>query len=300
MPQFFSNKRLIVLLVSIIILVALIGYSLRQKANISWPEQFVKDIVGLGQAAVSKPAGAIANFFEGINNLKNTYQENEKLKAHLAELGQIESEVNRLKKDNKALREVLKKQKSLSDYSVIQATVIARNPDRWFDLVMIDKGKAAGVEPGMAVQTAKGLIGKVKSTAKFTSTVELLSAQDPKNRISAVIQGKKNVYGLIEGYDQEKGYLLLKDIPFNAQIKKGESVITSGLGGVFPKGLLIGKVKKLVPDQYGLTQTVYVQPAADMYDLEHIMVVKREMTTVKMEQDKSQRTQMTANGGGGM
>lgn len=300
MPQFFSNKRLIVLLVSIIVLVALIGYSLRNKANISWPEQFVKDIVGLGQSVVSKPAGAITNFFEDIQNLKNTYQENEKLKAHLAQLGQIESEVNQLKKDNQELRAVLKKQESLSDYSVIQATVIARNPDRWFDLVTIDKGKAVGVKPGMAVQTANGLIGKVKSAAKFTASVELLSAQDPKNRISAVIQSKKNVYGLIEGYDQDKGYLLLKDIPFNAKIKKGDSVITSGLGGVFPKGLLIGKVKKLVPDQFGLTQTAYIKPAADMYDLEHVMVVKRKMRTASMASDNSQQQQSTVDGEGEM
>ncbi|AND41662.1 MULTISPECIES: rod shape-determining protein MreC [Cytobacillus] len=276
MPQFFLNKRLIILLVSIIILVALIGFSLKDRENLTWPEQFLKDTTGFIQNAVSSPVNYVAGFFENVEDLQNTYKENKELKTRLDELARLESEVQRLKKDNTELREILDKKDSLSEFEPKQATVIGRNPDRWHELLIINKGKNAGIEPNMAVITSKGLIGKVKSSNTFTSTVQLLSSMDPTNRISAKIQaGDNNFFGLIEGYDKEKGLLLLKRIPYDAKVKKDQNVITSGLGGVFPESLPIGKVVDVVPDEFGLTQTAYVKPGADFYDIGHVMVVKR-------------------------
>jgi rod shape-determining protein MreC len=281
-PQFFSNKRLIFLLVCIILLVALIGFSLRDRGNISWPERFGKDIVGLGQSIVSTPSQNVADFFTNLADLKNTYTENEKLKTHLEELAKIESEVKDLKKENIELKGSLGVKDDIRSYDPIQATVIARNPDQWEELVVINKGKVNGIKPNMAVVNAKGLIGKVKSTSQFTSTIELLTANDPNNRISAAVQGEKDAYGLIEGYDEEKGQLLLKRLPFDSNIKKGDKVISSGLGGIFPRGLVIGTVEQLKTDQYGLTQIGYIKPSAQMYDLEHIMVIKRGITGVNL------------------
>ncbi|MCM3704432.1 MULTISPECIES: rod shape-determining protein MreC [Cytobacillus] len=276
MPQFFLNKRLIILLVSIIILVALIGFSLKDRENLTWPEQFLKDTTGFIQNAVSSPVNYVAGFFENVEDLQNTYKENKDLKTRLDELARLESEVQRLKKDNTELREILDKKDSLSEFEPKQATVIGRNPDRWHEMLIINKGKNAGIEPNMAVITSKGLIGKVKSSNTFTSTVQLLSSMDPTNRISAKIQaGENNFFGLIEGYDKEKGLLLLKRIPYDAKVKKDQNVITSGLGGVFPESLPIGKVVDVVPDEFGLTQTAYVKPGADFYDIGHVMVVKR-------------------------
>ncbi|MEH6989115.1 rod shape-determining protein MreC [Cytobacillus firmus] len=276
MPQFFLNKRLIILLVSIIILVALIGFSLKDRENLTWPEQFLKDTTGFIQNAVSSPVNYVAGFFENVEDLQNTYKENKDLKKRLDELARLESEVQRLKKDNTELREILDKKDSLSEFEPKQATVIGRNPDRWHELLIINKGKNAGIEPNMAVITSKGLIGKVKSSNTFTSTVQLLSSMDPTNRISAKIQaGENNFFGLIEGYDDDKGLLLLKKIPYDAKVEKDQNVITSGLGGVFPESLPIGKVVDVVPDEFGLTQTAYVKPGADFYDIGHVMVVKR-------------------------
>jgi rod shape-determining protein MreC len=278
MPQFFLNKRLIVLLVSIIILVALIGFSLRDERELTWPEQFIKDTTGWVQSLVSRPAHSFAGFFENLQDLQNTYNENKELKARLDDLARLEAEVHELKKENKELNDILKKKDSLRDYDPAQATVIGRNPDRWHELLIIDKGETHGIKENMAVITSQGLIGKVKSVSKFTSTVQLLSAMDPNNKVSAVVQAEKDFYGFIEGYDEKKKLLLLKKIPYDAKIKKGQNVVTSGLGGVFPKLLPIGKVVDVVPDQYGLTQTAYVKPSANFYDINHVMVVQRKMT----------------------
>jgi len=276
MPQFFMNKRLIILLVSIIILVALIGFSLRERKQLSWPEQFIKDTTGWVQTAISYPTHYVVSFFENLKDLQNTYTENRELKTRLDELARLESEVQMLTKDNAELKEILDKKDSLSDFDPMQATVIGRNPDRWNEILVINKGEKDGIAKNMPVITANGLIGKVKSSQTFTSTVQLLSSLDPTNRISAEIQaGKESYFGLIEGYDKEKGLLLLKRIPAEAKVEKGQNVISSGKGGVFPKSLPIGKVVKVVPAEYGLTQTAYIKPGANFYDIEHVMVVKR-------------------------
>jgi rod shape-determining protein MreC len=278
MPQFFLNKRLIILLVSMIVLVALIGFSLRERSRLSWPEQFVKDTTGWVQSLVAKPTHYFAGLIGSLQELENTYQENKTLKARIDKLASLEAEVQSLKKDNQSLRDTLGEKQTLSDNEPLSATVIGRNPDRWNEMIIIDKGNINGIKKNMAVMTATGLIGKVKSVSQFSSTVELLSAMDPKNRISAVIQGKSDVYGFVQGFDDKQKLLLVKSIPAGTTITKGQTVITSGLGGIFPKGLMIGKVVDVKPDQYGLNQTAYVKPGADFYDIQNVIIIKRLMT----------------------
>ncbi|MCM3002645.1 rod shape-determining protein MreC [Priestia koreensis] len=276
MPQFFLNKRLVILLVSIIVLVALIGFSLSGRKDVTWPEQFTKDTVGLVQATFHEPAQFVAGFFQNLDDLKGTYKENETLKSRLSQYMQLEANVSKLEDENEKLRTILKKKTSLDDYDPVQATVIARNPDRWDDVIVIDKGTNNGIQKDMAVITSAGLIGKVKNASAFTSTVQLLSSSERVNRISVIVQaGGKNAYGVVEGYDPDTKDLIVRRIPNTEKLKVGQKVISSGLGGIFPRGLLVGKVTKFEPDQYGLTQKAYVKPSTDLYDLDHVMVAKR-------------------------
>ncbi|MGG0236863.1 rod shape-determining protein MreC [Bacillus rhizoplanae] len=282
MPQFFLNKRLIVLLVSIILLVALIGISLKERKNLTWPEQFVKDTVGVVERVFQKPANYVAGFFENVEDVKRTYEENKELKANLDKYAELSVKVKDLEKENAELRDIVGKKDSLRDYNPIQATVISRNPDKWYDLVAIDKGAQQGIQKDAAVITSKGLVGKVKSVSQFTSTVELVSSLNRTNRISAVVQGDKRVFGLIEGYDKEKQQLIFTKIPSGVPVEKDQMVVTSGYGGVFPEGLVIGQIVDVTSDEYGLTQTAYVKPAADLNDVDNVMVAQRVMPSVDL------------------
>ncbi|MGV2938061.1 rod shape-determining protein MreC [Mesobacillus sp. LC4] len=284
MPQFFFNKRLIMLLVSIIFLVALIGFSLREREELTWPEQFIKDSTSWVQSVVSRPTNYIAGLIENLQDLQNTYQENKELKKRVDDMARLEAKVYSLEKENEELQEILDKQESLADYEPIQAVRIARSPERWNELIIINRGASNGIEKNMAVITSKGLIGKIKSTTPFSATVQLISSIDPTNRISAILQAEKPLYGTIEGYDKKNELLLLKGLPFDAKIEKGQNVVTTGMGGIFPKDLPIGKVVKVVPDQFGLNQTAYIKPEANLYDLEHVMVVKKSMISVDIEE----------------
>jgi rod shape-determining protein MreC len=279
MPQFFLNKRLIILLVSIIILVALIGFSINDREKLTRPEQFIKDSVGWVVGVFHYPANEIKGFFQNVNHLRNTYKENEELKAQLEGYVELSVKVKTLDAENKKLRGLLDKTESLRDYQAIQATVIARNPDRWHEMLTLNQGSNHGVETNMAVITAEGLIGKVQYVSPFTSTIQLLSAPTRTNRISAIIQGKEKTLGVIEGYDDVREALLFKRIPYDADVKEEDMVISSGLGGVFPPELIIGKVIEVFPADDGLTKTAYVKPAANLYDIDHVIVVNRTMVS---------------------
>ena len=143
MPRFFSNKRLILLLVGVIVLVALISFSLRDRHNASLPEQIVKDVVGFGQSLFSKPAHYITGVIGNIDGILNTYEENKQLKSRLSEYASTQAELADIKTENKRLLEIIGKEEDLRDYEPIHATVISRNPDQWEEKIIIDKGKVA-------------------------------------------------------------------------------------------------------------------------------------------------------------
>lgn len=284
MPQFFSNKRLIVLLVSIILLVALIGYSMSDRRSLTWPEQFMRDSVGWVQSVVKQPALYVAGFFENVNEMKNIYEENQILKSHLDDYAQVAVEVNVLRRQNENLKSALDIKESLYDYNLIPALVINRSPDRWNEFIGVNKGEEHGIETDMAVMTSEGLVGKVKHVSQFTSTIQLLTDRDPNNRISAMVDAEDDeVFGFIEGFDEQTGALMLRKVEAAREIEEGQTVVTSGLGGVFPRGLPVGEVVKVEADEYGLTKNAFINPSASFHNLDYVMIIKRGAPNIEPE-----------------
>lgn len=293
MPRFFANKKLILLLVGMVFLVALISFSLRDRYNATFPERIIKDTVGVAQSIVMKPTNYIVGIFSNIDALLNTYEENKRLKAQLEDFAVLQSELTDVTSENNKFRELIDKTESLKAFDAQQATVIARNPDQWEEKLILDKGTVHGVEKNMAVLTASGLVGKIILVTPYTSEVELLYTNNPNYRVSAMVQGEKEVYGLIEGYDEERNELIMKRIDSNFEVKEGESVISSGLGGIFPKGVLIGEVTEVSTDDYGLTKMAYVKPAADFSLIEHVVIAKRTSTIIDGSDGTSTNEDMT-------
>ncbi|MED3875376.1 rod shape-determining protein MreC [Lysinibacillus capsici] len=280
MPHFFFNKKVILLLIGMVFLVALISFSLRDRTNATLPEQIIKDTVGFAQSLVAKPANYINGVFNSIDSLLNTYEENKRLKARLEDFAVVQAEATDLKSENNKLRELLDKTESLKAFNPIQATVIARNPDQWEEKIILDKGSSHGVKKNMAVMTAKGLVGKITLVTPFTSEVELLNTNNPNYRVSAMVLGEKEAYGLIEGFDEERNELIMKRIDSSMKVKEGEQVVSSGLGGIFPKGVPIGEITEVSTDDFGLTKMAYVKPSADFSILEHVVIAKRTSTSI--------------------
>lgn len=276
MPSFFSNKRLIVLLVSTIAMVIVVGVTMKERPNPTWPEQFLRDSVGFIQALAYKPARAVAGLFENVTEMKHIYTENQRLKASIQDHAKMVAKILDLEAENQSLKVLLEAESSdLRDYQLRSAEVIMRSPDRWYHQVTINRGKKNGIKPNMAVITDQGLVGKVKSVAQFTSIVELLTDTNRRNFVSAEVQGDQRIFGVIEGYDSEGEALFFRKIPIDAPLEEGQTVITSGLGGIYPRGLFIGVVSEVIPDQSGLTQSALIKSAANLYQLDYLFIVER-------------------------
>ncbi|MFD1432520.1 rod shape-determining protein MreC [Lacticaseibacillus yichunensis] len=280
MQKFFSNKKLIVLMVALLVSLGLIFTSVGVRNNKSTPpfiQQIGNDAVGIGARIIEAPANWIKNGLDDVDDLMSTYQENRKLKGQLEDLAQTKVRNQTLTRENKALKAQLKLTGTLTDYTEITASVMLRSPDDWRNIVVINKGSGAGIEKNMPVMSGSGVVGQVIEVNKTNAKVEMLSTDNKSaNRFAAQIStGSDLVNGIITGYDEQSGMLIMGQINTDKDIKKGQQVITSGLGGATPKGLLIGTVASVKKDDYGLANSVYLKPAADLNDLSVVTVIDR-------------------------
>ena len=275
MNPIFSNKKLIGWVLGGIVTLLLITFSLTVGSNIV--SQGVNDVTNILGRMLAYPANSVNDFMGSISNLTNTYQENQTLKQKVETIYELEVQLNDLKKDNEKMKEALKLQDTLNDYSLINATVIARNPDTWRDIVTINKGANDGLTPQMSVMSDNGLVGKVLDVNPTSARVALLSNNDNTLvRVAAMIQGEKeSIYGTLTGFDHEKNILIMSQIQATQEIKVGDKVVTSGLGGVSPSSLYIGTVEEVAMDRFGLYKEVRIKPAADTNDVRYVTVVKR-------------------------
>ena len=275
MNPIFSNKKLIGWVLGGIVTLLLITFSLTVGSTIV--SQGVNDVTNILGRMLAYPANSVNDFMGSISNLTNTYQENQTLKQKVETIYELEVQLNDLKKDNEKMKEALKLQDTLNDYTLINATVIARNPDTWRDIVTINKGANDGLTPQMSVMSDNGLVGKVLDVNPTSARVALLSNNDNTLvRVAAMIQGEKeSIYGTLTGYDHEKNILIMSQIQATQEIKVGDKVVTSGLGGVSPSSLYIGTVEEVAMDRFGLYKEVRIKPAADTNDVRYVTVVKR-------------------------
>ena len=275
MNPIFSNKKLIGWVLGGIVTLLLITFSLTVGSNIV--SQGVNDVTNILGRMLAYPANSVNDFMESISNLTNTYQENQTLKQKVETIYELEVQLNDLKKDNEKMKEALKLQDTLNDYTLVNATVIARNPDTWRDIVTINKGSNDGLTPQMSVMSDNGLVGKVLDVNPTSARVALLSNNDNTLvRVAAMIQGEKeSIYGTLTGFDHEKNILIMSQIQATQEIKVGDKVVTSGLGGVSPSSLYIGTVEEVAMDRFGLYKEVHIKPAADTNDVRYVTVVKR-------------------------
>ncbi|WP_436854059.1 rod shape-determining protein MreC [Staphylococcus caeli] len=271
MSKFFKNNKLIVILCAIIVFIALIGVSLRSQSQ-SPVEQYVGDSVAFGQKAISYPVQFVTG---SINNLFSSDDAKESSKVK-----QLEAENERLEAENKKYKKELDIQ-DISKFEPISSTVLSRNPDQWMNTLVINQGSKDGIKNNMAVMTSEGLVGRISKVNQFSSQVDLISTNTRSNRLSVNIQHDgKNVFGLIDHYDAKNEELVITDINNKDSIKKGDKVVTSGLADQLPSSIYIGEVSKVENDEYGLSKEVRVKTAANLADLQHVYVAKRDPKTI--------------------
>lgn len=270
------------LMIGFILFIAVIGFSLSDRKELTWPEKFLKDSAAYAQQWFYKPAGYIAGFFEDIGNLRRIYEENEQLRITAAAYSRDKIKYNFVEKENERYKEELsftERQKQMYNYNYLIAQVVSVSNDANNRTMNINLGSKNGIKPNMAVTTVDGLIGLISSVTPFTATVtpitELNEASPTFNSIAVTIMGREDEsFGILSSYNKETNRLLMTKIAENDKMDISDTVITSGLGNVYPRGLVIGTVESIQKGDFGLTNTASVKLAASFDHLTEVFVVQ--------------------------
>jgi len=272
------DKKYIFIAIVILIFLTLIIYAktLKDDRKLNPVEALLKDSVTFVEKIVAAPFNYMHNVIMDFKGLMDVQEENKKLKTSIDRIEAIETENIELRREIEALKEELDIDYVLTDYEYLNATVISRNIGYWYNTLTIDKGANNGIEVDMVVVNSTGLIGKIINATSFTSEVRLITTSDTSNKISVSISnGSNKINGLINGYDYENNMLEVEGISNTEEVNVGDKVYTSGLGGVFPSGILIGTVESITTDSYDLSKIINVKPSANFDNINYVTILKR-------------------------
>lgn len=268
----FFKKFGIVFLTGIGILAALIFYSLniphKRSANII--ERGVLTAVSPLMKPASRVSGFLEDGWDNYVNLVEVRRENLRLHEEIKGLNTRIIAAGETVLANQRLERLLEMKSSLNA-STLPATVIGEDVSSWFRSLVIDRGSSSGITEGMAVVAADGVVGQIVKVASGTSRVLLLT--DHASGIAATIQ-RSRARGVVKG--KGEGFCSLEFTTREEDVKVGDMVITSGIGGVFLKGIPIGEVTMVKRGEYGIFQTVTIRPLVNLSHLEEVLIVQRE------------------------
>lgn len=278
MKNILTSRRLVVAVIVAIVTIGVIVISSRaqnSQKEPSLPTRVVSDVSGWVSRVVSSPVKAVSGGYEAVSGLLNTYKENQALTEKVDDLAQAKVQLQTLQAENRALKDQLQIENTLTDYKVVNAVVISRSPSNWQSQLIVNKGSNAGIKKGMSVMGSGGLIGRVSEVNTTNAKVELLSDDSQvADRFAIRVANKDGevVDGIVTSFNQEKNLIVMGQITSDVALEKGDLVTTSGLGGVTPAGLYVGKVQKISQDDYGLSKKIYIKPATDFNNIPVVSV----------------------------
>lgn len=272
--QYFKTLLLVIL---ILIVVIFTSYSVTKERDLTFVESAIKDVSVFIVDTIYAPIKFVKNKLEVYAEKEKIYEKYKKLKNESDDVEQKIARIKELEKENEELRKTLELNKSISDYDIVNATIISRNVGHWYENLVIDKGKKDNIERRMAVVVNNGLIGYISEVGNYSSNVQLLTTKSLKNKISVKIELGNGEYanGLLNGYDAKNGVYTIEGVSYSGEIPNKAYVTTTGLSEVFPSGILVGFVTNTTTDNFDLGKIVEVKPSADFDNTQYVTILKR-------------------------
>jgi rod shape-determining protein MreC len=267
----FFKKFGYALLVGIGVLAALIFYSLNipHKRSANFVERGVMTVFAPIMKPVARMSGYVEDVWDDYLNLVGVRQENLRMRNEIKGLNARIAASAETVLANQRLEKLLGMKNTVKE-PILTVSVIGEDLSSWFRTLLIDQGGSAGISEGMAVVAADGVVGQIVKVAPGTSRVLLLT--DHASGIAATIQ-RSRARGVVKG--KGEGLCSLEFTTREEDVKVGDTVITSGVGGVFLKGIPIGEVTMVKRGEYGIFQTVTIRPFVNLSHLEEALVVLR-------------------------
>lgn len=276
-----KDKRNKIIISCIIIFCLIVGFIVNivvTDRELTIFEKAIKDSVLTVQKILGYPIEFITNKIDENKEKDKMYEEYQKLQQEVADNNHYKIENEELKKQLEEMKELLNINDTLADYTELNAVVINRDLGYWYDTITINKGEHDGVTIGMPAVVGEGLIGKVISTTTFNSTIRLITATDVVDKISVKIQtGNKYVYGILSSYDSETKTHIIEGISQTEEIENGAIVTTTGMGDIFPAGVMIGKITGVRTDTFDLSNVLEMKSEVDFDNINYVTLLKRNL-----------------------
>jgi rod shape-determining protein MreC len=265
----FSKKMVMITGLIILVTLSILALSLssRRPYPAYGPGRVAIALVAPFQKMIVATTKLFSDIWEHYFFLITVVDENEALRQQLQQARSLNHQLREAALSNERLRKLFKLQQRMPE-PLIAAQVVGKDPSPWFQSVMLDKGIADGVQKGRPVINPDGVVGIVVEATAHYCKVMLIT--DPNSAVDAILQNSR-ARGIIKG--GARGYCLLNYVLRKHQVVIGEPVVSSGMDGVFPKGLPIGEVAAIIKQDAGIFQDVTVTPYVDFERLEEVLVV---------------------------
>ncbi|NMB96865.1 MAG: rod shape-determining protein MreC [Clostridiaceae bacterium] len=272
--NFIKNKYFNLVLATILLIIV-IGVSMHNSESFSGIRNIISVPLSPVQDFLTSTGQKVEDIFTSFKDLKTLKEENEALKIKINELEKENRELKSYKDKIEELKQALNLKDKFEDYEVIGANVIAKEPGNWFFVFKIDIGSKDGVEVDYpVVSSTNGLVGRIISVDNTSSKV--MSIIDEDSAVSGWVLKSGGGHVIVRGdlLLKEEGLCSINYTTIKIDVAIGDVIETSGLGGIYPKGILIGKVKEIREANNELERNAIVQPEVDFKGLQEVFVLK--------------------------
>ncbi len=268
-----QNKKrgIIGIVITIVLLIIIVILSNIQTNDLSFVESALGKLVMPIQNGMTYLKNALAgndSFFSDINGLQ---EENEALKEENSQLEQSLRELEIIKAENETLKEYVNLKDKYTEYTTIPAYVINKNISNYSDEIVINVGSKDGVEVNMPVIADQGLVGHIISVTEDTAKVQTIV--DTASTLSCTVSTSRDIL-IARGTLEAESTLKTTYIPTEATVLQGDNVETSGLGGIYPKGILIGTIESVTNTKNVTDRYATIKTAVDFSKLETVLVIQ--------------------------
>lgn len=267
----FKNKLAVTIVVLSVAFLGIIIFSLKSNSNII--SSGVGSVISPLQKIIYNANDKLKGSFEFLVNFSKVKQENEELAKKNAELENKLIEYNRMKDENTRLREMFDYSQAHENYNYLGCNIVGYSGGDISNGYIIDKGINDGVKKDMIVITPAGLVGKVTKSESNYSIVQTILNENIA--VASMVESTRETTGILQGAtdNKNKNSTILSNIPIDSEIKEGDIILTSGLGGMYPQEIRIGEVISVDVDSVGIMKKAIVKPYVDFNKLEELFVV---------------------------
>ena len=267
-----TGKKIIALIVVFISVFCCVFFAARGRFNPTATNGVIMMIASPFQRAFSWVGSQLAFVTNTVKEISHLHEQNKQLREEVEILRAQNLTASEYASENQRLRNLLGYKQAAIQFDLVAASVIGRESASWSSVIVINRGTLDGVANNMAVVTEMGLVGHVMEAGVNSSKVQLLI--DPRSSVGTLIQRPESrVAGIVEGDIKNPSHPRMVNIPKDSDVKVDDMVVTSGFGGVYPKGIVVGKVVEVRNEEGGLLEYGVIDTSVDFQKLEDVAVI---------------------------